>query len=64
MMLGERIKQARMVSGMSTRALAGQAGISAQAISKYERNMDTPSSGVLIRLSKALNVKTEYFFRD
>lgn len=64
MMLGERIKQARMVSGMSTRALAEQAGISAQAISKYERNMDTPSSGVLIRLSKALNVKTEYFFRD
>jgi Zn-dependent peptidase ImmA (M78 family)/DNA-binding XRE family transcriptional regulator len=63
-MLGERLKQARMVSGMSTRALAERAGISAQAISKYERNMDTPSSGVLIRLSKALNVKTEYFFRD
>ncbi len=64
MMLGERIKQARMASGMSVRALAERVGVSAQAISKYERNLDTPSSGVLIRLSKALGVRTEYFFRD
>lgn len=64
MMLGERIKQARVASGMSTRTLAERVGISAQAISKYERNMDIPSSGVLIRLSKALGVRVEYFFRD
>jgi Zn-dependent peptidase ImmA (M78 family)/DNA-binding XRE family transcriptional regulator len=63
-MMGERIKQARMALGLSTHALAERAGVSAQAISKYERNMDTPSSSVLMRLSKALNVRIEYFFRD
>jgi Zn-dependent peptidase ImmA (M78 family)/transcriptional regulator with XRE-family HTH domain len=33
------------------------------AISKYERDLDTPSSGVLLRLARALDVKTEYFLR-
>lgn len=33
------------------------------AISKYERDLDTPSSGVLLRLGQALDVKTEYFLR-
>src|SRR5437660_4948924 len=33
------------------------------AISKYEREMDIPSSSVLLRLSNALGVKIEYFFR-
>jgi Zn-dependent peptidase ImmA (M78 family) len=39
------------------------AGVSAQAISKYERDMDIPSSGVLVRLASSLGIKTEYFFR-
>ena len=33
------------------------------AISKYERDLDIPGSGVLLRLAQALGVKTEYFFR-
>lgn len=33
------------------------------AISKYERGEATPSSGVLIRLGKSLDVPVEYFFR-
>lgn len=62
-MIGERIQQARKVSGLSQRALAEKAGISAMAISKYENNQSTPSSGVLLALGKALGVRTEYFFR-
>lgn len=62
-MIGERIKQARKASGLPMRALAEKAGISAMAISKYERNESTPSSGVLLSLAKALGVRTEYFFR-
>ncbi len=62
-MIGKRIQQARKVSGLSLRALAGKAGVSAMAISKYENNQSTPSSGVLLALSKALGVRTEYFFR-
>ena len=35
-MIGERINQARKAAGLSLRALAEKAGISAMAISKYE----------------------------
>ncbi|MGE0875207.1 MAG: helix-turn-helix domain-containing protein [Burkholderiales bacterium] len=62
-MIGERIKQARKAAGLSLRALADQAGITAMAISKYEGGKSTPSSRVLLELSKALGVRTEYFFR-
>jgi len=62
-MIGERIHQARKALGLSQRALAEKAGISAMAISKYERNDSAPSSGVLLSLAKALGVRTEYFFR-
>ena len=63
-MIGERIQLARKASGFSMRDLAERAGISAMAISKYEANKNTPSSGVLLSLSKALGVRTEYFFRQ
>ena len=63
-MIGERIQQARKASGLSLRALAEKAGISAMAISKYENNQSTPSSGVLLALAKALGVRSEYFFRQ
>ncbi len=62
-MIGERIKQARKAAGLSLRALAERAGITAMAISKYEGGKSTPSSRVLLELSKALGVRTEYFFR-
>jgi len=62
-MIGKRIEQARKASGMSMRSLAEKAGISAMAISKYEREISKPSSSVLLALAKVLNVKVEYFFR-
>ena len=63
-MIGERIKRARKSAGFNQRELAGRANVSAMAISKYERDENTPSSGVLIALSRALGVRTEYFFRQ
>lgn len=62
-MIGERIKQARVAAGLSLRALADRAGVTAMAISKYETGKSTPSSGVLLALAKTLGVRTEYFFR-
>lgn len=62
-MISERLKQARKGAGLSTRALGELAGVSAMAISKYETGKSVPSSPVLLNLSKALNVKVEYFFR-
>lgn len=62
-MIGERIKQARTAAGLPLRGLAEKAGITAMAISKYETGKSTPSSGVLLSLSKALGVSVEYFLR-
>lgn len=63
-MLGNRIKQARQSAGLSLRALAEKAGVSAMAISKYERAESVPSSQVLLSLAKALGLRVEYFFRQ
>jgi Zn-dependent peptidase ImmA (M78 family)/DNA-binding XRE family transcriptional regulator len=63
-MLGTRIKQGRKAAGLSLRELARDVGLSAMAISKYERDQIRPSSENLLRLSKALGVRTEYFFRE
>jgi Zn-dependent peptidase ImmA (M78 family)/transcriptional regulator with XRE-family HTH domain len=62
-MLGNRIHRARKALGLSLRYLAEQIGLSHAAIKKYEDNETTPSSDILIKLAKALQVKVEYFFR-
>lgn len=63
MSIGQRIKQARKANNMSLRNLAEKAEISPMAISKYERGLDTPSSGVLLRLAQALGVSIDFLFR-
>lgn len=63
MIIGQRIKQARKANNLSLRNLAEKAEISAMAISKYERDLDTPSSGVLLRLAQALGVSIDFLFR-
>ncbi|GAA3961712.1 XRE family transcriptional regulator [Allohahella marinimesophila] len=63
-MIGERLKRARAASGLSMSSLGDLAGVSANMIKKYEHNLSMPSSGVLIKLSSALGVKSEYFFRQ
>jgi len=62
-MIGERIKIARKGAKMSLRDLASVVGVSPMAISKYERDMDMPSSDILIRLAKALGVNLDYLLR-
>jgi Zn-dependent peptidase ImmA (M78 family)/transcriptional regulator with XRE-family HTH domain len=61
--LGDRIRRARLMARMSLRELSGKVGVSAQAISKYERGLDVPRSEVLIRLGRALGVGVEYLLR-
>ncbi len=63
MSMGQRIKQARKASQLSQRGLADKVQISAMAISKYERDMDIPSSAVLLRLAQSLSISIDFFFR-
>jgi Zn-dependent peptidase ImmA (M78 family) len=61
---GQRLKAARVMAGLSMDALVAKMGqrISKQAISKYENDLMSPDSSVLISLSDALSVKPDYFF--
>jgi Zn-dependent peptidase ImmA (M78 family)/transcriptional regulator with XRE-family HTH domain len=61
-MIADRIKLARRKSGYSLRELATAMDdrVTAQAIGKYERAEDVPSSGVLLALAKALGVSLGY----
>lgn len=61
-MIADRIKLARRKAGMSLRDLASamEDGVTAQAIGKYERGEDIPSSGVLMALAKATKVSLNY----
>jgi Zn-dependent peptidase ImmA (M78 family)/DNA-binding XRE family transcriptional regulator len=63
-MLGSRIKQGRVAAGLSLRDVGDAVGLSAMAISKYERDVIKPSSETLLRLAKTFGVRTEYFFRQ
>lgn len=65
-MIGQRLKLARSAAGFSLRDLQAKIGnrVTAQAIGKYERNEDVPSSGVLIALSDALGVSLDYLAGD
>lgn len=60
---GQRLLRARKAAGLSMKALGDQVGLSANAIKKYEHGVNIPGSANLLKLSKALGVRTEYFFR-
>jgi Zn-dependent peptidase ImmA (M78 family)/DNA-binding XRE family transcriptional regulator len=63
--IGNRIKSARMLAGLSLRELSVAVNgiVSHNAISKYEKGEMMPDGIVLIALSKALDVKTDYLLR-
>src|ERR1700675_2304813 len=61
-MISDRIKLARRKAGFSLRDLSAamENRVTAQAIGKYERGEDIPSSGVLSALATALGVSLAY----
>lgn len=62
-MFHERLRRARKAAGLSMNALGLEVGVSANAIKKYEHGLNMPTSANLLKLAKALGVRTEYFFR-
>lgn len=65
-MIGQRLRISRKAAGLSLRDLAARIGnrVTAQAISKYERNESTPGSAVLMALADALGVSVDYLVGD
>lgn len=62
-MIGQRLRHARKILGLSLRDLGDQVGLTHAAIKKYEDEQVTPNSTMLLKLARALKVRTEYFFR-
>ncbi len=63
--VGNRIKSARTLAGLSLRELANRMEgiVSHNAIKKYEDGLMMPDSKVIIALANVLNVKPDYFFQ-
>lgn len=63
--LSERLISARKMAGLSLQELSErlEAGISKQAINKYEKGIARPSSEILQQIAQALGVTMDYFFR-
>lgn len=62
--IGVRIRQRRMLLGLSQKALGALIGVSFQQIQKYERGADAPHPERLIRLTQALAVPITFFFDE
>ena len=65
-MISQRLKLARSASGLSLRDLELRLDnrVTAQALSKYERDEMMPSSQVLMSLARALDVSEEYLLGE
>ena len=61
--LGIRLQQARKAAGLSLRALGDLIDLSHAAIKKYEDGEVYPSSDILLKLAKALEVRVDFFLR-
>ena len=68
-MIGDKIKQRRLVLGFSLQELADQLTAKGEAItkaglSKYENNKSMPKAKFIWNLAKVLNVSNDYFFSE
>jgi transcriptional regulator with XRE-family HTH domain len=60
--VAQKIRQARVLRGMTQSALAGQIGCSFQQLQKYEAGQNRVSASRLFQIAKALEVEPAYFF--
>ena len=62
--VGARVRQRRVLHGMTQTGLADALGLTFQQVQKYEKGTNRISSSRLFRLTRALDVSIEYFFED
>ena len=62
--IGERITQLRKQHHLSQEELAKRAQVSRTIIGNYERNTNTPSIEVLVKLARVFNVTVDYLIGE
>ena len=62
--VGSRLRERRILLGMSQTRLGESLGLSFQQVQKYERGIDRISVGRLVHMSHVLDVPITYFFDD
>ncbi|SDG51471.1 Transcriptional regulator, contains XRE-family HTH domain [Limimonas halophila] len=61
--VGGRIRQRRIMLGMTQHQLADRLGITYQQAHKYERGLNRISAGRLYQLARVLDVEVGYFYQ-
>ena len=62
--IGKRITQLRKQQNLSQDELAGKAEVSRTIIGNYERNTNSPSIEVLLKLAKVFNVSVDFLIGE
>lgn len=62
--IGNRLRFARIVAGMSQDAVGEALGVTFQQIQKYEKGINSIRAGKLLTLAKILKVDISFFFED
>ena len=62
--VGSRVRQKRLLLGMSQGTLGKAVGLTFQQIQKYERGSNRIGASRLFTLSKVLSVPVSFFFED
>lgn len=60
MIIGERVKQARLAKGYTQATVGGMMGVSKVSICGYETGTRTPSTDMLIKMSEILGVSIDH----
>ena len=62
--VGSRVRERRLLLGVSQQALAAKLGVTFQQLQKNERGINRIASSRLLDLSNALDVPVQYFFDE
>ncbi|MGL1194719.1 helix-turn-helix domain-containing protein, partial [Vibrio parahaemolyticus] len=62
--VGAKVRERRILLGMSQRQLADAIGLTFQQVQKYENGTNRIDAARLAALSQALNVPPQWFFHD
>ena len=62
--VGQRVRQRRVLCGLSQMELANAMGLTFQQLQKYERGMNRISASKLWQISQVLDVPVQWFFKE